>query len=201
MNVLIIDPLSMFIQGMATGLKNTMPDIDVKGVNTLDAAWDVLEVDNISVVIIDGEIGNQSSIKMMEKIAAYYPNIRIIVMLMKVKRHAARLYLEHHAVAVISKESSLEILHQVIKTACCGMVCIPSDENLCDENSGDELVMKLSDRQREILSLIAAGESNKQISRLLNISAGTVKSHLESIYRRLNVKNRTQAAMMLSSGE
>ena len=44
--------------------------------------------------------------------------------------------------------------------------------------------------------MLAAGESNKEIGRALNISTGTVKAHLESLYRRLEVKNRTQAAMM-----
>ena len=47
--------------------------------------------------------------------------------------------------------------------------------------------------------MLAAGESNKQIGRLLNISTGTVKAHLESLYQRLEVKNRTQAAMMLNN--
>ncbi len=56
----------------------------------------------------------------------------------------------------------------------------------------------LSQRQREILTLLANGETNKEISRTLNISAGTVKAHLESLYRRLDVKNRTQAAMLLN---
>lgn len=57
----------------------------------------------------------------------------------------------------------------------------------------------LSQRQREILLLLANGESNKEISRALDISAGTVKAHLESLYRRLGVKNRTQAAMLLNN--
>lgn len=46
--------------------------------------------------------------------------------------------------------------------------------------------------------MLAAGESNKEIGRALNISTGTVKAHLESLYRRLEVKNRTCAAMMLN---
>jgi DNA-binding NarL/FixJ family response regulator len=65
------------------------------------------------------------------------------------------------------------------------------------EGSGQN-IRSLSARQREILTMLAAGESNKQIGRLLNISTGTVKAHLESLYQRLEVKNRTQAAMMLN---
>lgn len=62
----------------------------------------------------------------------------------------------------------------------------------------DNKLVHLSQRQREILQLLAAGDSNKEISRTLNISAGTVKAHLESLYRRLDVKNRTQAAMVFN---
>jgi DNA-binding NarL/FixJ family response regulator len=46
-----------------------------------------------------------------------------------------------------------------------------------------------------VLKLLAAGETNKEISRTLNISTGTVKAHLEALFRRLDVKNRTQAAL------
>ena len=46
----------------------------------------------------------------------------------------------------------------------------------------------LSERQREVLKLLAAGESNKEIGRNLNISAATVKAHLEALFRRLEVK-------------
>lgn len=59
----------------------------------------------------------------------------------------------------------------------------------------DNKRVHLSQRQRS-LQLLAAGDSNKQISRTLNISTGTVKAHLESLYRRLDVKNRTRAAMV-----
>lgn len=52
-----------------------------------------------------------------------------------------------------------------------------------------------------IMRVALNGESNKEISRTLNISAGTVKAHLESLYRRLDVKNRTQAAMLFSAHE
>lgn len=46
--------------------------------------------------------------------------------------------------------------------------------------------------------MLAAGELNKEIGRALNISIGTVKAYLEFLYRRLEVKNRIQAVMMLN---
>ena len=52
---------------------------------------------------------------------------------------------------------------------------------------------RLTARQRELLNLLAAGHTNTQIARRLGISEGTVRTHLENIYRLLNVSSRTAA--------
>ena len=55
------------------------------------------------------------------------------------------------------------------------------------------LVEPLSERELEILRLIAAGQSNKEIARTLVIAPGTVKKHTNNIYGKLGVHSRTQA--------
>ena len=52
---------------------------------------------------------------------------------------------------------------------------------------------KLTARRRELLHLVAAGHTNAQIARRLGISEGTVRTHLENIYRLLKVSSRTAA--------
>jgi DNA-binding CsgD family transcriptional regulator len=52
----------------------------------------------------------------------------------------------------------------------------------------------LTPREREILDLVAAGHPTPVIADRLGISAGTVKAHLTSIYKKLRVQNRVQAA-------
>jgi DNA-binding NarL/FixJ family response regulator len=51
----------------------------------------------------------------------------------------------------------------------------------------------LTPRQKDLLRLLAAGHTNTQIAHRLGISEGTVRSHLEDIYQRLNVSSRTAA--------
>ena len=58
---------------------------------------------------------------------------------------------------------------------------------------------KLTARERQVLRLIAAGSSNREISRSLEISEGTVKNHVASILGRLNLRDRTQAAIVANS--
>lgn len=56
-----------------------------------------------------------------------------------------------------------------------------------------EIEDDLSPRQKEILSLIWEGRSNKEIARTLGISPGTVKQHVSVLFRKLDVRNRTMA--------
>jgi DNA-binding CsgD family transcriptional regulator len=56
-------------------------------------------------------------------------------------------------------------------------------------------VASLSPRQREVLSLLVQGSSNKEIARALNMRVGTVKIHVTSIFHKLGVTSRTAAAV------
>ncbi len=59
---------------------------------------------------------------------------------------------------------------------------------------GDDLLEPLSDREREVLVMIAQGVPNKEIADKLHIAEGTVKNHVSNILEKLQVQNRTQAA-------
>lgn len=56
-------------------------------------------------------------------------------------------------------------------------------------------IYNLTQREEQTLALIVAGNSNPEIAKMLKISLHTVKAHTESIYRKLNVHNKVQAAV------
>jgi DNA-binding NarL/FixJ family response regulator len=63
------------------------------------------------------------------------------------------------------------------------------------EEANLSLPAPLSSRELEVLRILAKGKSNREISRMLNISAHTVKSHVIHIFNKLGVNDRTQAAV------
>jgi ATP/maltotriose-dependent transcriptional regulator MalT len=67
------------------------------------------------------------------------------------------------------------------------------EEDLSSVSRPSSLVEPLTEREMEVLHLVAAGLSNQEIADRLVITLGTVKSHTNSIYGKLGVKSRTQA--------
>lgn len=60
--------------------------------------------------------------------------------------------------------------------------------------------LSLSPRERQMIDLLARGQSNKEIARHLNVSANTVKFHLKNAYRKLRVGRRTHAVAVAVAG-
>ena len=68
-------------------------------------------------------------------------------------------------------------------------------QTVSDRDSASEELAQLTTREREVLQLIATGHSNKEIASQLYITERTVKNHVNSILRTLDLRDRTQAAI------
>ena len=114
----------------------------------------------------------------------------------------------------ISKRQSDADILSAITDILSGRVYVPG--SLAEADEGDALdnrfgkeelptvapeadILKLTKRQREVLSLLARGLSNKEIARALTIAEATTKIHLAAILRALGVRNRTEAAYKAAS--
>ena len=188
MNILMIDELPIYIHGMKNELKRVMPECTFSATNSYEDAKEVLKSMPVSSVLLDGEI---------EELELEWPMVPIVIMFRKACERNFNLYQHHNIRGVFTKSLSAEKIVQVINVVLSGVICIP--EQVIMQGTATTInspVLMLSQRQKEVLSLLANGGTNKQIGRALNISAGTVKVHLESIFHRLQVNNRTQAARL-----
>lgn len=200
MHILMIDKQSIFIEGMAFVLKPFIPEVKIRGLFSQQDIYLNLSQFPASLILLDGDGNKNEGLRLLDELAEQLPSIPVVMLVSKYQPTQLRQFLRHHAVAAIRRDAPPATIAQTLQTAAMGMLCFPH-ESLHDLHRSEDASALLSGRQREILKLLAAGESNKQISRRLNISAGTVKAHLESIFRRLNVTNRTQAAMLYSEDE
>lgn len=94
---------------------------------------------------------------------------------------------------VFSPEMTQKILNQLLTKP---SKSIEEGESLKDPDGNQAKIDDLTSREREILAYIAAGESNKQIARRLDVAENTVKVHVQNILKKLGVNSRVQAAVI-----
>ncbi|KYN91768.1 helix-turn-helix transcriptional regulator [Salmonella enterica] len=197
MQVIMFDRQSIFIHGMKISLQQHIPGISIQSVGQAEELWQKIESAPDALVMLDSGLDAEFCREMLQRTAQQFPEVKIIITAMDGSQKWLHEVMQFNVQAVVPRDSDAETFVLALNAVARGMVFLPGDWlNSTELESRD--IKALSARQREILQMLAAGESNKQIGRALNISTGTVKAHLESLYRRLDVKNRTQAAMMLN---
>jgi two-component system, NarL family, nitrate/nitrite response regulator NarP len=106
--------------------------------------------------------------------------------------------LEHRLNGLILTETPPAELAACLDRVARGHAVLPANWHAVLARHRDDPIDSLSERQLEVLRLVAAGCSYEEIGARLYISANTVKFHLRSIYMRLGVRNRMAAARMLT---
>ncbi|ECS6015678.1 response regulator transcription factor [Salmonella enterica] len=197
MQVIMFDRQSIFIHGMKISLQQHIPGISIQSVGQAEELWQKIESAPDALVMLDSGLDAEFCREVLQRTARQFPVVKIIITAMDGSQKWLHEVMQFNVQAVVPRDSDAETFVLALNAVARGMMFLPGDWlNSTELESRD--IKALSARQREILQMLAAGESNKQIGRALNISTGTVKAHLESLYRRLDVKNRTQAAMMLN---
>lgn len=195
MRVIMFDRQSIFIHGAMNSLQKLIPEISMTGTSQADELWALLSASPSCIALIDGHFIQDDGMAFLAEVAFRFPALRIVMVLAKKEARWVEQLMQCNVVAIIPRRASPAMFSAVLESVSKGMVCLPGDWLKAASPPKQEL-SSLSERQHEVLMLLAAGESNKEIGRLLNISVGTVKAHLETLFRRLDVKNRTQAAML-----
>ncbi|ATI87474.1 helix-turn-helix transcriptional regulator [Salmonella enterica subsp. enterica] len=197
MQVIMFDRQSIFIHGMKISLQQHIPGISIQSVGQAEELWQKIESAPDALVMLDSGLDAEFCREVLQRTAQQFPEVKIIITAMDGSQKWLHEVMQFNVQAVVPRDSDAETFVLALNAVARGMMFLPGDWlNSTELESRD--IKALSARQREILQMLAAGESNKQIGRALNISTGTVKAHLESLYRRLDVKNSTQAAMMLN---
>lgn len=135
-----------------------------------------------------------------------YPEVRVVVVTASRDRDVVLDSLGAGVHGYIPKDFPVQEMADALRTVLAGQIYVPpflSDLNVrktsvANENGGADPA-SLTGRQLEVLNLLAAGRSNKEIARLLCIAEGTVKVHIAAAFRMLGVHNRVSAVAMMQA--
>lgn len=154
----------------------------------------------IDIVLADIHTDNPNSFNCLRKIKEIRPDIKIIIFSSCSNKEAVMTSLELGAQGFHDKNASAEEIVKAVHTVHRGgtslAACVTTALVSHISTKNQQLRSGLSQREEQVLTLVAEGKSNLDIADRLFISVRTVKFHISSIFSKLNVKNRTEAASL-----
>ena len=195
--VLITDDHGVVRQGLRMFL-SLDPDFEVVGeASNGEEALAMARELGPDVVLMDLLMPVMDGIAATEKIRAELPDVEVIALTSVLEDASVTGAVRAGAIGYLLKDTDAEGLHQAIRGAAEGGVHLSPEAaaRLMREVRAPENPEALTDREAEVLRLLARGKANKQIASGLYVSEKTVKAHVSSILMKLGVQSRTQAAL------
>jgi DNA-binding NarL/FixJ family response regulator len=144
------------------------------------------------LVLLDLRMPNMDGLACLDEIRRRYPDVKVIMLSASTSPELIETALRRGASAYILKSVEPDDLASTIRQALDGNVFSAGGLPEADESIGAKAA-GLTDREVTILRSLARGSSNEEIAKELWVAQQTVKFHLTNIYRKLGVKNRTEA--------
>ena len=185
MRIFIIDQHPLMREGIAALMRRLSPTVSVTELDNLAAVVTAAEVHGVPALICLELVSPDShGVSGLQELRQQFPVVPILVLTAAAAQDYEELSLEAGANAFIEKSTSTAEVAKVLRM-------------LLNETPDAEArapIEKLSKRQKQLLILLDKGMSNRDIAESLEISEHTVKVHLWRLFRRLNVKSRSQAS-------
>ncbi len=210
MKILLVDDHALITDALSALLLDLDPKVDVRTANDADGALRLLEENqDAELLLLDLGLPGATGTSLLEAVVEKYPDLKILVLSGVQDQRSVMRVLQLGAAGFVPKSMATDTLTSAIKFVLSGGVYIPSElleeaqrlgplygppPRIHDAPHGASRV-SLTERQEQVLQLLARGAPIKVICRELNLSEGTVKTHVTAIYRAFNASNRTEALL------
>lgn len=199
--ILIADDHPLFRQAMAMAVGKVRPQARIIEAGTLAAAASAaMASDDLILILLDLKMPGAVGYSGIAMLHAERPAVPILVVSSAEGTAAADEVRAFGAIGFLRKDSDLPTIEAAITTALGGAAQTATPEaSSAPLDSIRQEVAGLTPTQLKVLLAVLDGQLNKQIAHNLGMSEATVKAHMTAIMRKLDVRNRTQAALVARS--
>ena len=194
--ILIVDDHPLFRKGIKSVLKEDAGIEVINEAGNSTEALAMLEKEAYDIIILDLQMPGMSGIELSKVIKSRYKNISIILLTMHKDERIFNNSLDYGLDAYILKENAVEEVLKAVHVVADGNFYLsPSmseymvqksmkQKKLVDENPGIKI---LSEKEKEILNMIALNKTTKEIAEALFVSYKTIENHRANICKKLNI--------------
>lgn len=212
MKILVVDDHSLITEAMKALLTDLDPAVQVEVAHDADNAQRLAQQHtDADLMLLDLNLPGASGTSLLETLVTQVPDLKILVLSGVQDQRSVMRVLQLGAAGFLPKSMQSENLLSAIRFVLSGGVYIPNDL-LDDSTRGASILglpergrdvfgqpsakrIQLTERQEQVLQLLARGAPIKIICRELGLSEGTVKTHVTAIYRAFGASNRTEALL------
>lgn len=184
---LILDVLMRYFNAALEAQVDTAPD--------LDAALNLIDEHQYDLILLDYNLPGISGLTGLSQVLERSNNTPTALISSDLPREAIYDAMAMGAKGYIPKTSRAEAFANAIRFLLMGETFLPAEFFTRKAEPKKPRIENLSSRESDVLLLVAEGRSNKDVANELGLSETTVKMHLRSIYSKIGVDNRTQAAL------
>ena len=208
MKYLIVDDHALITGALSLMLEDRDPEAEVHTAATAREALDLVNREgDADLLILDLSMPDVTGTELMEEMVRMQPMLKILVVSGLADQESIMRVLQLGAAGFVPKSLDTEMLGNAIDFVLKGGVFIPSKlltesqrvgfftRTAAHLKSSAEEPVHLTERQKDVLALLAQGAPIKRICRELDLSEGTVKTHVAAIYRAFGASNRTEALL------
>ena len=197
--ILIVDDHQLIRLAVKNLLEEEFPELNVEGVGTLAQALAFLEDHGeVDLILMDLSLPDVSAMDGLSGVKSRYPSIPVAIISGTEDNAAIDAALASGADGYVPKSADSQVLANAVSLLLKGEVYLPRKYLMTRSGwspmaSGVPKNYTLTARQTEVLTLMCAGLSNKEIAREMNLSDSTIKTHVSAILKELNIASRTKA--------
>jgi DNA-binding NarL/FixJ family response regulator len=196
MKLLIVDDHAILREGLVALLRQFEQGVDVLQASDTAEGLRLVEAHpDLDAVFLDLNMPDQGGMEAIPVLAKRCPQLPVIVLSSSEDPSDVRRALKSGACGYVPKSASPRNILSALRLVLAGEIYVPP--LLLDaaaDHPPPEAGERLTERQTEVLRQLCRGLTNKEISRALELSEKTTKSHITAIFKALGVVNRTQAA-------
>ena len=201
--IIIADDHPLFRQALLGTLKAKLNETHWLEAETIDELEQRLQANSDSdLLLLDLNIPGAHGFNTLIHVRNHFPQIPVVVVSAHEDQNTISQAMNYGAAGFVPKSTPVDDIFTAIMTVLSGDVWLPASfQSLQAESNNTDIaerVASLTQQQYRILMMFAQGLLNKQIAYDLNVSEATIKAHATAIFRKLNVRNRTQAVIAIS---